>query len=154
MWSGFVELDEDKFQASQANAQLEKPFDVAALRKLVSDLVPRTQSQSLSEYLTFPKGQVEAEKRPEIQESPPPAADDDFLQVPIPKMKVRHNATDKYRLNLKPEELDPAHIAVEFDAPANTGSIDVNDIFKHADKEPEEFTVRNSKKPTEKPKAG
>src|SRR5690606_27290914 len=31
MWSGFMELDEDKYQASMANAQLEKPFDVAAL---------------------------------------------------------------------------------------------------------------------------
>src|SRR5690348_5203904 len=27
MWSGFMELDDDKFQASLANAKLEKPFD-------------------------------------------------------------------------------------------------------------------------------
>ena len=46
MFSGFMDLDEDKFQASHANAQLEKPFEVQALRKLVTDLVPRTQNQS------------------------------------------------------------------------------------------------------------
>lgn len=121
MWSGFVELDEDKFQASHANAQLEKPFDVAALRKLVSDLVPRTQSQSLSQYLTFPKGTVEAEKRPEIlDETPAPTPEEDFQQVPIPKMKG--GQADKYRLNLKPEELDPTSMPVEFDEPTNTGS--------------------------------
>ena len=50
MWSGFMELDEDKFQASQADQQLEKPFDVSALRKLVSELVPRTQKQKISEF--------------------------------------------------------------------------------------------------------
>lgn len=55
MWSGFMELDEDKFQAAQANARLEKPFDVEALRKIVQDLVSKTRSQRLSSYLQFPK---------------------------------------------------------------------------------------------------
>ncbi|MGZ3723975.1 MAG: response regulator [Bdellovibrionales bacterium] len=140
MWSGFMELDEDKYQASHANAQLEKPFDVAALRKLVSDLVPRTQSQSLSQYLTFPKGQVEAEKRPEMIESEDAHGDEDFKQVPIPKMKT--GQTEKYRINLKPEELDPSHIAVEFDTNARANS----QLLTGPDKEPEEFTMRDSKK--------
>src|ERR1044072_4389696 len=76
MWSGFVDLDEDKFQASHANAQLEKPFDVAALRKLVTDLVPRTQNQRLSQFLAFPpmpemdeKGNAAA---PAAEAPPPP----------------------------------------------------------------------------------
>ena len=55
MWSGFMELDEDKVQAAQANGRLEKPFDVEALRKIVQDLVPKTRSQRLSSYLQFPK---------------------------------------------------------------------------------------------------
>lgn len=55
MWSGFMEIDEDKVQAAQANARLEKPFDVEALRKIVQDLVPKTRSQRLSSYLQFPK---------------------------------------------------------------------------------------------------
>jgi CheY-like chemotaxis protein len=133
MWSGFMELDEDKFQASQANAQLEKPFDVAALRKLVGDLVPRTQNQKLSEFLTFPKMPEFDEAKPQaaapqppvkaasVEPPPPPGAsvspvsaaepEEDFQQISIPKMK---GAQDKYRLNLKPEELDPDHVPVDF----------------------------------------
>ncbi len=65
MWSGFMELDNDKFEASMANAQLEKPFDVGALRKLVTDLVPKTNSQRLSQFLAFPK-------MPEMDEAPAP----------------------------------------------------------------------------------
>jgi two-component system cell cycle response regulator len=136
MWSGFIELDEDKFQASHANAQLEKPFDVSALRKLVTDLVPRTQNQRLSQFLAFPK-------LPEFEESAPPAGaeelppvppaaaavpEEEFKQMPIPKMKG-----DKYRLNLKPEELEPEHVPVDYEEPA-----EVPDIGDEA----EEFTVR------------
>ncbi|MCB0362359.1 MAG: response regulator [Bdellovibrionales bacterium] len=54
MWSGFMELDSDKFEASGANGRLEKPFDVKALRQLVQDLVPKTKSQELSQFLQFP----------------------------------------------------------------------------------------------------
>ncbi|MCB0407527.1 MAG: response regulator, partial [Bdellovibrionales bacterium] len=62
MWSGFMDLDEDKMQASGADAQLEKPFDVKSLRALVQNLVPRTKEQKLSSYLSFPK-------LPEFEES-------------------------------------------------------------------------------------
>ena len=55
MWSGFMELDQDKFEASGANAQLEKPFDVQALRQLIQNLVPKVQNQGLSSFLEFPQ---------------------------------------------------------------------------------------------------
>jgi two-component system cell cycle response regulator len=55
MWSGFMELDQDKFDASGANGRLEKPFDVKTLRQLVQTLVPKTKSQDMSQYLQFPK---------------------------------------------------------------------------------------------------
>lgn len=55
MWSGFMELDQDKFEASGANGRLEKPFDVKTLRQLVQTLVPKTKSQDISQYLQFPK---------------------------------------------------------------------------------------------------
>ena len=55
MWSGFMELDEDKYQASQADGHLEKPFDVKTLRALIHDLVPKTKNQKLSGFLSFPK---------------------------------------------------------------------------------------------------
>lgn len=55
MWSGFMELDQDKLQAARADGHLEKPFDVKDLRSLIQQFVPRTQKQRLSEYLSFPK---------------------------------------------------------------------------------------------------
>lgn len=129
MWSGFMELDEDKLQASHADAKLEKPFDVAALRKLVADLVPRTKEQRMSQFLTFPK-------MPDIQETKPaevaettaaPATDEDFQQVSIPKMK---GTQDKFRVNLDPEELANDDLAVDL----------------QANEEAEEFSIRESKR--------
>ena len=55
MWSSFMEVDEDKLQAARADGKLEKPFDVKDLRKVIHDLVPRTRSQRLSGFLSFPK---------------------------------------------------------------------------------------------------
>jgi CheY-like chemotaxis protein len=122
MWSGFMELDEDKFQASHANAQLEKPFDVTALRKLVADLVPRTQNQRLSQFLTFPKLPDFEEPAPEAAAAEPPPVveaqgEEDFKQVPLPKMKGSQAGGEKYRLNLSPEELEPEHVPVKFKMP-------------------------------------
>lgn len=142
MWSGFMELDEDKFQISMANARLEKPFDVGALRKLVSDLVPRTKDQKVSQYLNFPKMpelEEPAAPAPEVA----PAPEDDFQQVSIPKMK---GASDKFRVNLKPEELEPQHVPVAYDLPSEKVAVD--DIFKgKPEEEAEEFTVRETRRP-------
>ncbi len=116
MWSGFMELDEDKFEASMANGQLEKPFDVGALRKLVADLVPKTSSQRLSQFLTFPKMPELEEPTPQAPPAPEPAeADEDFKQVSIPKMKKAGD--EKFRLNMKPEELDPDSVPVDYSVP-------------------------------------
>lgn len=150
MWSGFMELDEDKFQASHANAQLEKPFDVSALRKLVTDLVPRTQNQRLSQFLSFPpmpemqegpKATAAAASTPPPVPEPPPISDADedaFQQVSIPKMK----GGDKFRVNLNPEELDPAHVPVDYQAP---DQVDVESIFNGAESE-DEFAIRETRR--------
>lgn len=141
MWSGFMELDEDKYQAAQANDRLEKPFDVSALRKLVTDLVPRTQNQRISQFLTFPKINADGNK-PAATTTPqlpdPPSVDEDFLQVSIPKIKG-----DKYRVNLKPEELEPTHIPVEYEVPPDSG-ISINPHLD--DEEEEDFQLHDSKK--------
>ena len=134
MWSGFMELDEDKFQASHADQQLEKPFDVAALRKLVTDLVPRTQKQKISEFLTFPKLQSDADETEAEEAAPDLVADEEFKQVSIPKMK---GGTDKYRIDLKPEELEPGHIAVDYEMPPE--KVDTSDPA-------EEFQVHEGSK--------
>jgi CheY-like chemotaxis protein len=148
MWSGFMELDEDKYQAAQANDKLEKPFDVSALRKLVTDLVPRTQNQRISQFLTFPKINADGNKpaatvnsemsslTPELPD--PPSMDEDFLQVSIPKIKG-----DKYRVNLKPEELEPTHIPIEYEVPPETG---VGLTAPLEEDEEEDFQLHDSKK--------
>jgi two-component system, cell cycle response regulator len=76
MWSAFMGLDEDKFQAARANGHLEKPFDVKDLRKLIHDLVPRTRSHRLGNFLTFPK-------MPEMVEAPM-EMDSSGGSVPLP----------------------------------------------------------------------
>lgn len=164
MWSGFMELDEDKFQASHANGRLEKPFDVTALRKLVSELVPKTSSQRMSQFLSFPK-------MPEMQEPAPAAAapkpEEDFQQVPISKKRVEAPAPVPQAAAPAPapaapksaappppppKNADRFRIPVESeDDPHVTGSlkmsndaIDVEKIFRNAD-EPELFEVRETR---------
>lgn len=63
MWSGFMEIDENKAVECQADRRLEKPFDADHLRSIVSDLIQKTQSNPVSEFLTFPE-------MPEFEESP------------------------------------------------------------------------------------
>ena len=65
MWSGFMELDEERAKASMADRRLEKPFDADQLRSLVKDLVPRLNENAISNYLSFPD-------LPEIMETPLP----------------------------------------------------------------------------------
>ena len=61
MWSSFLTLDKDKYEASGANAQIEKPFDVQALRALINKLVPKTSNQILSNFLQMPEAKVKKE---------------------------------------------------------------------------------------------
>jgi CheY-like chemotaxis protein len=55
MWSGFIDLDEEKYQDCGADERLEKPFDAEKLRSLVRKHVPKTSQQSLSKFLSYPK---------------------------------------------------------------------------------------------------
>lgn len=55
MWSGFMEIDENKMKQAAPEGRLEKPFDAETLRQLVQNLVPKTQENPLSAYLQFPK---------------------------------------------------------------------------------------------------
>jgi CheY-like chemotaxis protein len=144
MWSGFMELDEDKFQASHANAKLEKPFDVTTLRKLVTDLVPKTQNQRISQFLAFPK-------MPDLQESSPPKAlahEEDFKQMPMPKSTKAPAASakapaaklgaDRFRIPVQEEAEMPVSLQLSNDP------IDVETIFREVD-EPEEFQMRSTR---------
>jgi two-component system cell cycle response regulator len=55
MWSGFMDLDESKTGACRADRRLEKPFDAETLRNLVRELVEKTRTNPVSEYLSFPR---------------------------------------------------------------------------------------------------
>lgn len=63
MWSGFMEMDEAKATECMADEKLEKPFDADILRSMVSNLVQKTKSNPVSDYLTFPE-------MPEFEETP------------------------------------------------------------------------------------
>lgn len=65
MWSGFMEIDEQKARLSGADRRLEKPFDAETLRKMVRELVSKTETNPVSAYLQFPP-------LPEFKETPPP----------------------------------------------------------------------------------
>jgi len=74
IWSGFMDLDHDKYNASQANANLEKPFDVSSLRALVMQFVEKTKVQRLSNYLTFPK----------VTETESTTSESTSINIPLP----------------------------------------------------------------------
>lgn len=84
MWSGFIDFDEKRFSESKANAKLEKPFDVESLRRLVQQLVPKTQTQPLSAFLDFPKLQFEESlpKSPETSDTGPEGLVDSHQVLP------------------------------------------------------------------------
>jgi CheY-like chemotaxis protein len=85
MWSGFMELDEDRAKRSLANDRLEKPFDAELLRSLVRKYVPRTQSNTVSTYLTFPP-MPEFEENKNAGEAIVDIDDsEEFQQVPLHK---------------------------------------------------------------------
>jgi CheY-like chemotaxis protein len=53
MWSGFMELDSEKFKASGAEGSIEKPFETKTLRELVQKLVSSLNQNEISSHLIF-----------------------------------------------------------------------------------------------------
>lgn len=53
MWSGFMDLDHQKFTESKANSSLEKPFDSETLKTLVTSLVPKLSGNQITPFLQF-----------------------------------------------------------------------------------------------------
>lgn len=84
MWSGFMDIDEQKARLSGADRRLEKPFDPSALRGLVQDLVKKTRENPVSSFIQFPP-------LPEFQESAPAAAPSETPAIAIktpPPLKI------------------------------------------------------------------
>ncbi len=62
MWSSFMQLNEQLYKSSRADASLEKPFETETIRALVERLVPKLQ--------TFPlKGLLKHPALPDFEES-------------------------------------------------------------------------------------
>lgn len=69
MWSGFMELDEDKAKEALADARLEKPFDADTIRGLVNKLVAKKPEKkptpaaagpvNIREHLDLPDSDVD-----------------------------------------------------------------------------------------------
>lgn len=84
MWSGFMELDEAKASEARVERRLEKPFDAEILRNLIRELVPKTQANRISDYLTFPT-MPEFSEEPRSTESitsPPPGPGEEIFGLP------------------------------------------------------------------------
>lgn len=95
MWSGFMELDEAKAQASKADRRLEKPFDAETLRSLVKELVPSLRENLISEFLSFPE-------MPEMVEDGKRAPQDDPAEIQVADLKKA--TPGKPRATPAPEE--------------------------------------------------
>jgi hypothetical protein len=101
---------------------------------LVSDLVPKTQGQRLSQFLTFPK-------MPELQDpaqtaAPAPKQEEEFQQVSIQKTK---SGVERFRIPV--DESEP-EIPISLKMPNEP--ISVENIFNAVD-DVEEFQVRESR---------
>lgn len=53
MWSSFMDIDEDKYSACNADGRLEKPFSNDQLRSKIQSLVPRTLDNPVAEHVRF-----------------------------------------------------------------------------------------------------
>jgi CheY-like chemotaxis protein len=104
MWSGFMEIDEQKARLSGADRRLEKPFDPSALRGLVQDLVKKTRDNPVSSFITFPP-------LPEFQESPVPAPAQSFPEQPMPAFSIPSAAQPLTQVT----QNIPAHQTLEID---------------------------------------
>lgn len=92
MWSSFMDLDEKRFQESKANQKLEKPFDSEILRTIIKSLVPKTNTNLISDYLNFPKMPSFAEEE----------SSEEFSQVPLtskPAVAPVSDSWSKEKLN-------------------------------------------------------
>ncbi|MEZ4873484.1 MAG: response regulator [Bdellovibrionales bacterium] len=121
MWSGFMDLDEEKFKASAADGRIEKPFDVQSLRNLIQTHVPKTTKQTLSEYLSFPKmPEFDEEPRRDHKEEPsippPSSSEPDSENVislgppPQPKTSFEPKAS-------KPPPIPDQHFSTSTETP-------------------------------------
>ncbi len=104
MWSSFMDLDEKAYIRSQANAKLEKPFEVDHLRQLVTQLSQRAQTQKASPFLKFPSQFAEPLKNEMLEKQNKSALSENTLSrlgIPAPPTGYRQNPPAPAAPNLK-----------------------------------------------------
>lgn len=167
MWSGFMELDQNKVISSRVDRSLEKPFDPEQLRSLVKELVPRLQSNSISGYLQFPNRPEFVENQPTgagtTGQTPTPQSHDeqdifsspgdeaeDFKHVPLPRRRD-NPASRELSPNREYDEWSQADLAKFRVGPAgSTDEIPLPEIDQDVDDSPivwsstgEEVSIHN-----------
>ena len=98
-------IDEGQFKASSANARLEKPFDVKTLRVLIQEQVPKTKTQTLSNYLDFPSPSKLIDKTPKSEVVPAEAEVEEVMDMRAMEMEApvkEHKAPDGLQYVEKP----------------------------------------------------
>lgn len=105
MWSGFMDLDESKFNEAKANGKLEKPFDSETLRSLVKKLVPFSNENKISDFLIMPKlPSFDEEGKSKNTASAIPQIPEDF------------NAAVELKLDLSSSKINSNSDSANFDA--------------------------------------
>ena len=151
MWSGFMELDEVRARSSQADDRLEKPFDADILRGLVRKYVPRTQTNAISSYLTFPP-MPQFEDPQNLSKS---EEEEEFSQVPLYPQKEdsslnEENWTQQSLQNIKSTTPENGNLPDfnQFMIPEN----DLGEARVHSNGEFEEVTFSKKNVAVEIPK--
>lgn len=177
MWSGFMEIDEQKSRLCGADRRLEKPFDAQTLRQMVQDLVSRAQSNPVSSYLKFPKlppfeeaarqsshaGQSQSSGQPSVRSTPAASA---MVASPttssIPEIKIPNQIpiaqdTEDEGLVIDDAELEAADEWVQqpIATKPTTASAKISfPVSNEAPAKEDEFTEFPLTQPTVKPAGG
>ncbi len=129
MWSSFMELDRAQYKDCGAQGELEKPFDVEAMRTTIQNLVGQTQSQMISSFLKFPDSitedfQEEEEKKSKNPQPASPSPTSEPISEPAEPMKLEEDDESPVpQLALEEEEDDYKEEASFF----NTQALDDED---------------------------
>ncbi len=143
MWSGFMDLDEDKARDSLADAKLEKPFEAEALRNLVKNLVtPKASSKPVSKSTTSTPTNLSAHlEMPDDSPSGGPINIRDHLdqpdESPLPEVDLQNHAEEFQQVeigsvpefaNQEPSIAQPMaeHSPFELALPENSSADDIN----------------------------
>ena len=104
LWSGFIDVDEDKLKAHPPSARLEKPFEAKTVRDLVSSLLDNFQKSPVFDFLDFPS----LPKDPLDQEEDTKSLGEEFAKVPLQQIKPQGEGLQKSKMTTTPTaDFDP-----------------------------------------------